>query len=1016
MHAFNVCVWKRVSCVLGLLAMGCGAQAPPVPAVNPYSTSPSSPSAPQTAQTATPSTPRSDPFGSRDLRVSAKNPSGTPADPSSTQEAAAKQGAPEPTNLTASPKRQPSATDTSSQSESDRPAAQPQIQKGMAPPPASPKTSKSQVAQAGSKQKSLPSESPETQTAPTHAAPDQIQESAVAWSIEADPAPQGCFLANTAEVNLKMPPLGSIGPDFVESTRLRVLFPTIPGTSVALGLNDDKKQYREIWRLSDKKKLGQIRNWELGNSRAQALSPDGMYLAAKPQWDSSIVVYSLSQSKTLPPIKLEGQACPLIAFAGKDRLIFQDQQTLRVWSVTQMQEVHALALGSWKPEDGWALSPGGRYLAMSHHRGKAAGIRIADLQSGQIKAAINLSADVEPNALAFTQDGRHLAALLGSGPDEFRQWSVTSGQVTLKHNVIEMSSELKPRENYQGGRLEWFPNHRHLLIGGRAVFDSREGKIIKSLESPPIYPVRVIGQNQLGVAVQGELTTQSLKAEFDAVADEQTNVSGTAARENMPEIAPVDRSKIVAVELADVEWSVRLGRPPEPLRTVARGVEIPMGEVFIGRLAQTGAGLGYVMYTNQPIEVTPEGIPQVLDSTRAWLEPIDLLKGTRQKQIPFPHFTLLLSINQDGTLACTQNADGLNRLEIWSMRDGSLKEKLIPYGELEPGLPQQVTYAEFVDPFHLLTVAAGRMTLWDILNRTAVYEVEIGESRPELSPARDYVALVDQAQRNTYFVESKSGRVAGSIATSESDGSESTAFAFGVEGRFFASIASRIDGGDLRIFDLDTGELKKKIPLPLSGKILQWMGADYLLLNGTQLISTSRECIVWSYILSDGMHLRDSPDHRHWYIAADPSRSNNYKVLGVNLPDEVALARIGVASLRGRTLLEPGKSIGLDVELSDPEGTTGFAEQIREVLTDRYHAARIRVATGDGVTLRVRDLGDQSGWSMALIHGGKSLWTRDISNEDGPDALMGFEPPLYAFPAGAEQGAGQSELSVRGTQ
>ena len=47
---------------------------------------------------------------------------------------------------------------------------------------------------------------------------------------------------------------------------------------------------------------------------------------------------------------------------------------------------------------------------------------------------------------------------------------------------------------------------------------------------------------------------------------------------------------------------------------------------------------------------------------------------------------------------------------------------------------------------------------------------------------------------------------------------------------------------------------------------------------------------------------------------------------------------------------------------------------------------------------------------------GQTPQGNELDGSEGPSALLGFEPPKHAFPAGAERGAGQSTLTVRGSQ
>lgn len=832
------------------------------------------------------------------------------------------------------------------------------------------------------------------------------------WSLAKDPAPADSFAAPGVKLGLKMPSLGAIGPDFVESTRLRVLYPATPGHFVALGLNDEKKQFREVWDLISKKKLGQVRNLELGSSKGQALSPDGKYFAGKPQWDSAISIFGVPQNKPLSPIKLSGTSTKLVAFAGKMRFVFEDAKELHVHSVPDFKPQKIIKLGSWKVDDGWTISAGGRYFVAVTRKGDAAGLKIYDLDSGESVASISLAGQSECQGTAFSVDGQQLAVLLGGDAPQLRIWQVKTGATSGQFDLTEIAEQITPRENYQGNRLEWFPDHRHLFIGGKAVYDSRDGKLVSELKFQPIYPVRVISPDQLAVVGKDQLVTHDLsavlKAKATPVAEPVTPLPAA------PESKPADRTGAAQLVLEDVDWSVKLGKPPTPIKATARGVEIPQGSIYLGCLSQSPLGIGFVMYTSEPLVVNDDGLPMAEPGARYWLEKLDLKTGDKQKSIPLPPLSVLMSVSPDGTLVCTQNADGLDRLNIVAIRDGSIKGSLAPYHDATPGPGQRVSYAEFIDAFSLLTSAAGRLTLWDTADNKARYEVEIGDLRPELSPARDYVAVTNAGHRMIYLLDVKTGKTAGTVALSDLAEDLASTCEFHPEGRFFAVLTRRIDGGELRVVDLDSGEVKKQIPLPLSGQVLQWVGTDYVLVDGSILVSLSRECIVWNYTLPDGMHLRDSPDQRHWYIASDTERSNEYVVRGVDMPDETVIQRIGVANPRGKLLLRPGQSIDLDIKVADPEGETGFVKQVKEALTDRYLSARIKVIPGVPVVMQVRD--NDSGWRLSLIHDGQPIWSHEIERREGPSALLEFEPPKYAFPAGVEKGAGQSALGVRGTK
>lgn len=862
-------------------------------------------------------------------------------------------------------------------------------------------------------------ETPKSEASPAEsgtekADPEQPAAPAGGWALEVDPAPAGSFAANGLQLSLKAPNLGAVGAEFIEANRQRVLYSATPGPFVALGLNDEKKQHREVWSLADKKKLGQVRNLEFGSSKAQTLSPDGKYLAGKPQWDSAIAIFNVAQNKALTPIKLSGTSSKLVAFAGKSRLVYEDNKELQVFSVPAFTPKTIIKVGAWKPEEGWAISGGGRYFAAVTRKGNTPGITVYDLDSGATAAEIPLKGEPECQGVAFSPNGQLLAAYLGTDAPQLRVWQVKSGAVSAQHDLASIATNATPRENYQGNRLEWCADSRHLLIAGKLVFDSQDGKSVFDVPSSSLHPVRVVAGDQLAVYTDGSLVNVDLSEIMKAAAAPAPMPESTTPTEPVADAMPADRSATAMKELEEVDWAVALGRPPEPVKARASGVEIPQGRIYLGCLSQAASGLGYAMYLSQDLTLSEDGQLSVEPGTKAWLEPLSIKEGTRQKAIPLPSVMLLMSLSADGIYGCFQNPDGLNRLEIRLTRDGSLKSAIQPYMDAEPGPGQRVQYAEFIDGLTLLTAAAGRLTLWDLATNKATWEMEIGELRPELSPARDYVAVSEPGERAIYFVETRTGKSAGTVSLSGLAGDKVSAIAFHPGKPFFAAITRRLDGGDLRIVSLDDGEVKTKFPLPVSASVLQWVGDDYLLLDGTALISVNRECVVWNYQLPDGMHLRDSPDQRHWYIAADPARANVYTVRGVDMPDAGVVQRIGAAELRGKTLLEPGGLLELDVDVNDP-ATPDFATKVKNILTDRYQGAKIKVSVGAEIKLIVRDR-IEGGYRLELSREGKPLWNHDIEGEDAAQQLMKLEPPKHAFPAGAARGAGQSTLNIRGAQ
>ncbi len=998
---------RLCSCVLWLtFVWGCGGSAPPAPVANPYSSGGNS--APD-QPTPAPVQPQGNPFGgpSSPATAGSGNPFGgpapapvTPPDPPAAENSVVMETPAKSVEPAMTPRRGPPVKPVK-----PVPAAttkpEPMPEPVPMPDPTTPKPDPGTP-------EPLPATTPEPDPKPASVATN--------WSLTVDPVPTGIHVTKSHKLALvKVPQFGALGPDFVEAGRLRVLYSATPGVAVAIGLNDETKQYRDVWDFVTKKKIGTIRNLQLSGAKGQAISPDGRFFAFKPQWDPAVQILDLVSGKKSTTPKLAGSASKLVAFAGATRLIYEDKGEIRIHAAPEFEFKTFVKPAGWSPDDGWALSPSGKYLAAIRKVKGGSAAEFFDLDTGESAGKLTLAEAGTCLGLAFSPDGKQLAAWIDGAAPALKKWQVADGAIAGQHDLTAVAGNIEPHESYQGQRVEWFPNGRHVLLGGRVVFDAEEGIIatITGGDEKPLSAVRVIGPQQTLASIDGQMSVVDLSESMKittTVAGTTPGSPGSPARTE-PAATPADRSGITLAFPDDVEWTVKLSKPLPVSKVSSRGIKLPVGNVYMGRLSPT-QGTGMVMYTSTPLALGDDGLPTFEAATRFWIQPVDLKASTLPKIIPLPASRLLMSMTPSAGHICLRNTDGLDRLEILATKDGSREGAFAPYHDAPPGPEQRVTYAEFTDATHLVTKGAGRLTHWEYKTAKAVFEYEVGGMRPEISPGRDYLAVTDPGSRTISLINLAIGKPEGTIVVSDLVGEEAAACSFHAGGRYFATLSRRNDGGELRVIDLVDGTERKRFPLPISAQVMQWVGDDYLLLNGSALVSVTRACVVWNYGLPQGMHVLDSPDQRHWYIAADPDRSNAIILRGVDMPDGTALERIGAASPKGRLLLGPEKLISLSVEVADPEGETGFAKKVTGFLTDRYAGAKITVQEKSDVELTVRDT--DGGWKLSMMNDGKTLWEHTIDGTDGPSALLEYEPPKHAFPFGSAQGAGQSDLNIRG--
>ncbi len=107
--------------------------------------------------------------------------------------------------------------------------------------------------------------------------------------------------------------------------------------------------------------------------------------------------------------------------------------------------------------------------------------------------------------MAFSPNGQLLAAYLGTDAPQLRVWQVKSGAVSAQHDLASIATNATPRRTTRGNRLEWCADSRHLLIAGKLVFDSQDGKSVFDVPSSSLHPVRVVAGDQLAVYTDGSL-------------------------------------------------------------------------------------------------------------------------------------------------------------------------------------------------------------------------------------------------------------------------------------------------------------------------------------------------------------------------------------------------------------------------------------------------------------------------------------------------------------------------------
>jgi WD40 repeat protein len=187
----------------------------------------------------------------------------------------------------------------------------------------------------------------------------------------------------------------------------------------------DASTGRELRRLADPRPL----DFKHPNDpRFLVLSPDASLLAAANS-DKPITLWDTATGKEKHTFQGHGSVWQLSFTPNSQRLISNRSDNLvRLWDVTSGHELHQLP-----GRAPIVVSPDGRLLAAAD--ANATHVFLYDLATGQERKRFVFQQQGQVFGLAFTPDGRSLAAVghvgVAKRPGEARVWNVTTGELVL---------------------------------------------------------------------------------------------------------------------------------------------------------------------------------------------------------------------------------------------------------------------------------------------------------------------------------------------------------------------------------------------------------------------------------------------------------------------------------------------------------------------------------------------------------------------------------------------------------
>ena len=796
------------------------------------------------------------------------------------------------------------------------------------------------------------------------------------WKVEPDSASYDTTVPADRKVEIPLPEAG-------------VLFPTVPGTAVALGSNTFERNRREVWDMAAGKKIGTIRGVSI-RMPAEALSPDGRYYAAKPRGVDAIGIVDVANEKVLGQVPVTATWFYHLGFSSPTRLVAIYDESVQVWDLPELAPTLAFAPQGLGTGSKYALSPGGRYLAIGTSLSDSE-LRIYDLNDGTL-AGERAASEFGCDALAFSPDGSELAGVFSFGLNaELIVWDVRTGRARQQIDLRSSLSDALPGggAHYDGRPLEWFPDGKRWLVYGHVVVDRDAGGVVWVLPKDAgsgfsTTPRAIIGENRVAVVMPGgktgRLAAYALPEDQIARTVETTRAGGLGIDVHLPPLTPADVRSAAIVEASNrastTPSQVQTGpgpNPPAGLLPEPLTLENPGGRFAAARLAGGAQPAAVVSFSNfdafgkigpaQPARTTaPKGRGALRKGVRgeqqeapeqrptaAFLQRYDLVTGQQSGSIRIPFPSELLAVSPSGDLALMQiaglgtRAEGKGRLDIWSFTDGGHVAAWRPYRELDDkGNGEETFEALFVDEEHLITRNFwGKTVCWKLPECQAVWILESGKGL-SLSPDGKVLALLDIG--TIRFLEPVSGAIIGEF----SPGNTVYALAWNRDGRRMAVVTNASGAVSLVVLDVQRGTIEQEIPIPDGGQSLEWCGDQALLIDNRLYCDLEQQAILWEYELPVGVHIPGSIDNRHWYIAAYSDQDSRAMLNAVELPGAHLAAKLARMKPED-TVLGPGTTVSVQVNVTG--GPANLSQEGRKSLIERLQKAGIRAADGQPVTI-----------------------------------------------------------------
>ena len=917
---------------------------------------------------------------------------------------------------------------------------------------------------------------------PVETKPDPVDElifsKSASWSVQPDP-----YAASQSFE------IGKLRPIKLDKNLLRnsgVVFPESPSPLVATLSGSGSKMKYTIYDVESGKEVTECP--APGSLTVAALSGDGSYLAATLAGNQKIVVHDLKNGKPLGILTTtpEGkfQVSQLAIWNNRLVALSDVHHGIRVWDLPSGTLKHEIDTGDkFYPSTGHCFSPGGTYTCLiGDYLEKR--LEVYNLESGQLVGSITPEGSIKVNeleAVGFSRDGTQLAAvygidLYGSPSRKYSRmviWDLASGNTSAD---FELDSRLKEQLDpvYRSHTLESIPGGNRWLVHSLGIIDATFGKLIYSFPKQKgvdfLPSRRVIGSNSILAAISDkgdpriEATTISEDQLLSGI--ESANAGGLPSDANMPPLTPSDFQQADDA-IVQNQWSVTADPLVAQTPTSSLRIKTPgtARDIALSRSATPIIAIraGIDEDLSDPEIANEETYRKVYEERGLKYKPkhpvakeSELLvfsnDGSPVTDFRVPFSAQLRGISPNGKLVLLEQHRTNGRLDLYDVETGEHRVGWRPFRAESDEKHREIKTASFVDDDHVVTLSVNQqLVVWKLPGIEPIWKLRESQD-VAISPGGKFVAVVQGNSVRAKTLAIMDARNGDGLGAIEIDGIVKS-IAFHPSGQYLAMSIDASANKLIRIVDIEAGQVAEEFPVPESASSLSWTGQDFLLLDGTQLVSRSLQSVVWSYD-SEHVGLPDFQVSEQFSYLSVKSRPVFHTV---SVPSEKVAAKLDPDRLADQAILAPGDGVNLVFKV-DSNSLLSPLKNSQEDISSQLKAAKATVDSNAKVSLNVNvstisegstnltKMGDRSvsipvtrkaiTIDFSYNQAGKEIWktTRKVTNLDRiivrlkPDqsaqeaiddlmvnsaesVLSSIKLPSYIFKEGAGQGLGTSSLT-----